>query len=319
MQALEPIYRLTMWAEARNDGLDGRGQLWTLQTGMEYVLEHLETLKGLYHDESADQITAAAREAIWPQPSRPTRRRHRQPRRYNESTLPEYARAAYTDARAVNMQEREKAFMRASINNAWVKLDQYYALLAESPLFTAVVILHPGHGLQFLETMWSDEGQWLVDAKRDLEAYFDRWYHHSEASGDPFSPLPSPGPQQQQTRPQKEPSQFEQWFKSRKPRPQGPDDKEGELQRYYRLRVEQVDDPVKWWADKRADFPRLSRLALDILAIPAMAADCERVFSIAKLMITSQRHRLQDLTIEMIQLLRHWIGERAVRIGNVEV
>jgi len=50
-----------------------------------------------------------------------------------------------------------------------------------------------------------------------------------------------------------------------------------------------------------------------------MAADCKRVFGIAKLMITSQRHRLQDLTIEMIQLLKHWIGKGAVKIGNVEV
>ena len=66
-----------------------------------------------------------------------------------------------------------------------------------------------------------------------------------------------------------------------------------------------------------AEFPRLSRLALDILAIPAMAADCERVFSIAKLMITSQRHRLQEDKIEKIQLLKHWMGENAVVIGDV--
>lgn len=72
-------------------------------------------------------------------------------------------------------------------------------------------------------------GQWLVDAKRDLEAYFDRWYRHPEAPGDPFSPSPSPGPQRQQQEPQKEPSQFEQWFKSRKPKLKGPDNKEGEL------------------------------------------------------------------------------------------
>ena len=76
---------------------------------------------------------------------------------------------------------------------------------------------------------------------------------------------------------------------------------------------------MRWWADRRADFSRLSRLALDILAIPAMAADCERVFSIAKLMITSQRHRLQALTIEMMQLLKHWVAEGAVKIRNIEV
>jgi hypothetical protein len=38
-----------------------------------------------------------------------------------------------------------------------------------------------------------------------------------------------------------------------------------------------------------------------------------------KLMITSQRHRLHDASIEMMQLLKHWVGERAVKIGNIEV
>lgn len=50
-----------------------------------------------------------------------------------------------------------------------------------------------------------------------------------------------------------------------------------------------------------------------------MAADCERDFSIAKLMISSQRHRLQDQTIEMMQLLKHWISEGAFQIGNIEL
>ena len=115
---------MTMWAKAKNSSRDGKGQLWTLQTGIKFVLEHLEHLKGLYHDKSADQITASAQEQAQPQPGRPTRRRHRQPRRYDEAALPEHVRAAYTNVRAVNMQAGERAYMRTSINNAWVKLDQ---------------------------------------------------------------------------------------------------------------------------------------------------------------------------------------------------
>ncbi|KAI3322865.1 hypothetical protein HD806DRAFT_536045 [Xylariaceae sp. AK1471] len=197
-QALEPIYRMTVWAEAWNSGRDGKRQLWSPQTGIEYVHEHLEQLKGIYHDESADQLTALTQEQARPQPGRPTRRRYYQLRLYNEAILPEHVRAAYTS--------------------------------------------------------------WLIDAKQGLEAYFDRWYGYSEASGDPLNLSPSPGPQEQQQGPQMELSQFEQWFKSRRPRSQGLNDEEGELQRYYRLRIEQVDDPVKWWADRRTEFPRLSSL-----------------------------------------------------------
>lgn len=57
---------------------------------------------------------------------------------------------------------------------------------------------------------------------------------------------------------------------------------------------------MKWWAERRTEFLCLSRLALDILAVPAMTVNCERVFSIAKLTIMRQRHRLPGVTIEMM-------------------
>lgn len=75
---------------------------------------------------------------------------------------------------------------------------------------------------------------------------------------------------------------------------------------------------MKWWAERRAEFPRLSRLALDILAIPACRPTA-RVTSSARLAITSQRPHLQDVTIEMIQLLRNWVQGKAFKIGNIEV
>lgn len=58
---------------------------------------------------------------------------------------------------------------------------------------------------------------------------------------------------------------------------------------------------------------------MDILAILAMAADCERVFSIAKLMISSQRHRLDHDKIEKMQMLKHWMGEGAVSIEGIQL
>lgn len=39
-----------------------------------------------------------------------------------------------------------------------------------------------------------------------------------------------------------------------------------------------VSDPVQYWWDRRQDYPRLSRMALDLLSIPPMSAECERLF-----------------------------------------
>lgn len=238
----------------------------------------------------------------------------RQSLTFDEAALPRHIKASYTslnNSSISDMQSDERAYMRASINNAWVKLDEYYALLANSPLYSAAVILHPEYGLSFLEEVWADQGQWLLNAKQDLKDYFERWYLVSEDPDDPFSPSPSPGPQQL---PPREQTPFEQWMKSRRPRRSESD---SELERYYRLEPQEVNDPIQWWADHRTTFPQLSRFALDILAIPAMASDCERAFSIAKLTIGPQRHRLQDQTIEAMQMLKDWIRQGSIRLGNV--
>lgn len=46
--------------------------------------------------------------------------------------------------------------------------------------------------------------------------------------------------------------------------------------------------------------------ALDLLSIPAISAEVERVFSSAKLLLTPQRNSLSDERIEYLELLRYW-------------
>jgi hypothetical protein len=54
-------------------------------------------------------------------------------------------------------------------------------------------------------------------------------------------------------------------------------------------------------------------MALDILLIPAMLAELERLFSGAKIMITDRRNRLGIKSIKAIKCLKSWLGKgRAV-------
>jgi hypothetical protein len=59
-------------------------------------------------------------------------------------------------------------------------------------------------------------------------------------------------------------------------------------------------------------------MALDMLLIPAILSDCERVFSQAKLLITGQRHRLKPDIIEATQCLRAWLIIDRKKIGTWE-
>jgi hypothetical protein len=61
------------------------------------------------------------------------------------------------------------------------------------------------------------------------------------------------------------------------------------------------------------EYPRLSRMALDVMTVPAMSSECERLFSATGLMVTPHRNRLDAGTIGLIQTLRSWL-----RAGIIE-
>jgi hypothetical protein len=63
-----------------------------------------------------------------------------------------------------------------------------------------------------------------------------------------------------------------------------------------------------WWLEERQQrlYSNLSRMALDILTIPAMSAVPERLFSSANITISDRRNRLHSDTTEAIECLKSW-------------
>jgi hAT family C-terminal dimerisation region len=63
---------------------------------------------------------------------------------------------------------------------------------------------------------------------------------------------------------------------------------------------------LAWWDRPDNPYKPLKQQAFDLLSIPAMSAEVERVFSSAKRLLPPDRNRLSDDTIELLQLLKHW-------------
>jgi hypothetical protein len=63
---------------------------------------------------------------------------------------------------------------------------------------------------------------------------------------------------------------------------------------------------LDWWLVWKERWPRLFSMAMDLLSIPAMSSENERSFSQAKLVITSQRHRLHHVTVNKLVCLKAW-------------
>jgi hypothetical protein len=72
--------------------------------------------------------------------------------------------------------EQEQHF-RAKINLAWQKLNDYYALTDNTPIYVAAVVLHPRCNVRWLEKTWSYRPNWISFAKSELQI---RWTQYSQ-------------------------------------------------------------------------------------------------------------------------------------------
>jgi hypothetical protein len=65
---------------------------------------------------------------------------------------------------------------------------------------------------------------------------------------------------------------------------------------------------LEWWCQdqQRRRWPRLSYMALDILSIPAMSDEAERVFSGARRTVSWERAQMEPETLERVECLKHW-------------
>ena len=65
-------------------------------------------------------------------------------------------------------------------------------------------------------------------------------------------------------------------------------------------------DPLKWQKINENQYPRLSKMTRDFLAIPSISVPFEQCFSISKNLITNQRNRLAGKTVRACMCLKSW-------------
>ncbi|KAI8411655.1 hypothetical protein FOFC_08249 [Fusarium oxysporum] len=204
---LKPLYEITMrcqgWAK------EGRySALWEVMIGIEYLLNFFEEQKLIFSppDGTANELQIARASATT---------RYSPPRadqgRGREKHLPQHTRDEYTGAfsQAESLDDAHRRCIQISINNCWSKLDEYYSLLGQSPLYPAAVILHPRWNVSWLEANWTSHEQlvWLRDAKNSVREFFEQQYPRKEQSEAARTMI---GKAMRQD----EPSQFDQWMQS---------------------------------------------------------------------------------------------------------
>jgi len=78
---------------------------------------------------------------------------------------------------------------------------------------------------------------------------------------------------------------------------------------------------LNWWLaePQRRTYPHLSQMAINLLSVPAMSAEAERVFSGARRQIPWSRAQLGAKMIEQLECLKHWITKEVLSNVKIEV
>jgi hypothetical protein len=74
---------------------------------------------------------------------------------------------------------------------------------------------------------------------------------------------------------------------------------------------------IKYWIALRPKYPNLTRLAIDILTIPASSCKCERMFSELGDLLTPQRRKISPQLLAALQCIRTWKSTGAAVAGAV--
>jgi hypothetical protein len=172
--------------------------------------------------------------------------------------------------------ENKKGHLATCIDHGWHLFNKYYKLTDDSRAYIMAATLDPRNKHEYFLQKW--EKRHLPDMRRKTESMFDefRLSHSVAASLDiPNSlPLSDVG--------LVDDFDISEWRFGGAMVP-----KESELQRYLKSplmilgeRVANNEfDVLAWWRVNQGEYLILSRIAIDLYAIPGMSAEVERVFS----------------------------------------
>jgi len=219
-------------------------------------------------------------------------------------------KAAYTAL----PQDKVSHHMITAINNAWALLDKYYNKVDETPVYYSAIALQPEMKLQWFREEWEGRPSWIAGAELAVRKH---WSLEFKSKGLPlFRSCLYPTPEITVT----ETAPITPTWKSKKWQRQAAET----LDQFERFQERDPQDELpggalEYWVS-RLDDPRQSqvaRMGVELMSIPAMSDEPERVFSSAKLLISDRRNRLGDDIIQASECLKSWVQQGLI-FGTTE-
>ena len=194
-------------------------------------------------------------------------------------------------------EHSQEEVILGQLDAGYTKLKKYFSLQDRSPAYIAGVILNPKYKWELFD--WPQDD--LDRAREQLQKMWRQDYQGPTGLSEPANETPETA---------KLLPKHKAWIESKKKA--RADQSADELERYLNEPVlESIGELTarQWWCskDQRRRYPLLSRMAIDVLSVPAMSTEAERLFSRAKRQIGPARHSLHASTIEASECFRSWL------------
>jgi hAT family C-terminal dimerisation region len=195
---------------------------------------------------------------------------------------------------SLSNSRRGRSPLAITYNNAWEKLTKYYNLTDKChSIYAAALLLHPSYRKRFFDDYWigGEIEAWKPVMIKSVKQVWEREYRKAETAQEVNYDYP-------------EPDILDRYLQTPQVVAQG--DAFDSFINSPTTQFRNDSDIFSWWNSEANPHKGVRQHALNLLSIPAMSAEIERVFSDAKRMLTPDRNRLNDETLEYLELLRYW-------------
>jgi hypothetical protein len=149
-----------------------------------------------------------------------------------------------------------------AIEMGWFVLDKYYTMTEDVPVYAAALLLDPSKRLAYIQQNWPrDWHEAAIAGARDI------WMTEYQGLTSSKEPERRPAPL-----PSKKDGQLSFLFRSIEVKQKAISTDSDNLDSFINALPLEIDcTPLEWWSrlEKREQYPRLSRMAIDILSIPS--------------------------------------------------
>jgi hypothetical protein len=167
-------------------------------------------------------------------------------------------------------------------------------------LYAAALVLHPTHRTEYIKANWPSE--WIKPILQNVTKLWELYRDQPSVS------IVSMSHDNLETEKEKELDEFDQIAQDLRKYTRSAS--QDEFQDYCSREPHDIEKmtALEWWCQdqQRKRWPKLSYMALDILSIPAMSDEPERVFSGARRTVSWERAQMKAETLECIECLKHW-------------